>query len=372
MEPNQEMPVVKQKSSKSLLGSVAEFFANSFNMSGHIFNKKSVMPYWKLVPLSFILLSLPFTTYYLIHVVKFLNSADASQLQPVTVFISSDTNDLPPDKLLHINIDAQNNSLAFAKVVLSFDTTKVQLSSNPIVNPTFDTIVQVSTMEESNTSGRLTVVAAVPHGVEAPTGVINDFVTFTLSAVSVEPNDIAVVSFVTNEMQIVESVSTTPVVIIADPATYILNPVATPEPTPSPDPTASPEPTASPDPTASPTPMPTASPTPQPTPIPTSSPMPTPTPGGNQPPTVVITNPTDGAVVTRNTTVNIQATANDDVAVSRVEFWVANKKRCTDTVAPYECAYLIPSSPSTLVIQARAYDAQNTMGTNQITVTSSN
>ncbi len=351
----------------NLFRSVKDFFSNSFNFSGYINNKKPVLPYWKLVGLSFILLSLPFTTYYLVKFVKFMNGADASQFQPVIVSISSDTNNLPSDQLIHVNMNAQTNELVFAKVVLSFDPTKIQLSSTPSINPTFANIVQNTDLQLANTTGKWSVAAAVKPGVNSPSGQINDFATFNLTSISLSPNDSTTVSFVTSEMQLVDEVKLSAVPISDNSMTFTLNFTATPSPSPTPSPTASP----SPSPTASPSPSPTPSPTLPP--LPTRSPSPSPVPIDTQAPSVNITFPTQGAIIPRNTSITLQANANDNVGVSKVDFIINGKVRCTDSTTPYSCVWAIPNSPNTLyTIQAKAYDARNNTAINQITATSSN
>ncbi|MEO0225276.1 MAG: Ig-like domain-containing protein [candidate division WOR-3 bacterium] len=55
--------------------------------------------------------------------------------------------------------------------------------------------------------------------------------------------------------------------------------------------------------------------------------------GVNAPPTVSITNPANGSVVSG--VVNIEANAQDDIGISKVEFYVDNSLFITDTEAPY-------------------------------------
>ncbi len=106
-----------------------------------------------------------------------------------------------------------------------------------------------------------------------------------------------------------------------------------------------------------PTVLPTAAQTPSPTVVttPTATPIPDPTA-----PTVSITSPLNGATVSRGSTTSIQATANDNVGVTKVEFYVDTTLKCTDTVAPYTCNWTVPSKPRvTYSLKAKAYDAAN-------------
>jgi hypothetical protein len=89
------------------------------------------------------------------------------------------------------------------------------------------------------------------------------------------------------------------------------------------------------------------------------------------PPTVAITNPANGAIVARKSTVTITATANDNVGVTRVDFLVNGALQCSDTTAPYSCAWRVANAPNrTYQLQARAFDAANNSATASIQVTS--
>jgi len=93
----------------------------------------------------------------------------------------------------------------------------------------------------------------------------------------------------------------------------------------------------------------------------------------NTPPTVLITYPADGSTFARRSKVTITATATDNVAVAKVEFYVKGKLQCVGTTGPYTCNWNVPSKPSqTYQLQAKAYDAKgNTALSAIITVRSS-
>lgn len=93
--------------------------------------------------------------------------------------------------------------------------------------------------------------------------------------------------------------------------------------------------------------------------------------GDTTPPTVAITNPADGAIVARRSTVTITATASDNVAVTRVEFLVNGALQCSDTTAPYSCSWKVPNTHNqSFQLQARAFDASENSATASIQVTS--
>lgn len=88
-------------------------------------------------------------------------------------------------------------------------------------------------------------------------------------------------------------------------------------------------------------------------------------------PTVSVTNPANNALVNRNSNVTITASASDNRGVTRVEFFVNNTLRCTDTTAGYSCVWPVPSARGVrYTIRVRAYDASNNFTDATIAVTS--
>jgi hypothetical protein len=90
----------------------------------------------------------------------------------------------------------------------------------------------------------------------------------------------------------------------------------------------------------------------------------------NTAPTVAITSPINGATVQRNSAVNINATASDNVGVVKVEFYVGTTLMCTDTVAPYSCVWQTPNQKASFSLKATAYDVVGKTATHTISVSS--
>jgi len=90
------------------------------------------------------------------------------------------------------------------------------------------------------------------------------------------------------------------------------------------------------------------------------------------PPSVAITSPLNGATVPKRSTMTISADASDNYGVTGVEFSVNGSLVCTDSAAPYSCAWRVPAaSGRTYRLQAKAYDASNNVGSSAlVTVTS--
>ncbi len=84
-------------------------------------------------------------------------------------------------------------------------------------------------------------------------------------------------------------------------------------------------------------------------------------PGQDSTPLVFITSPTDGTIVARRSIVNIGVTVLVS-AVLWVEVYVDDKLLCRETVAPYMCAWKVPSPPNrNYRLQARAYDTSDSV-----------
>ena len=89
-------------------------------------------------------------------------------------------------------------------------------------------------------------------------------------------------------------------------------------------------------------------------------------------PTVSVTSPTAGSTVSG--TVSINATASDNVGVTKVEFYVDGALRSTDTTSPYSWSWNTTTfANSAHTIVAKAYDAANNIGSSgNISVTVNN
>ncbi len=135
----------------------------------------------------------------------------------------------------------------------------------------------------------------------------------------------------------------------------------------TPTPTATPTPTLTPSPTDTPTitPSPTGTPSPTATPTPTNGP-------DTQAPTVSITSPLNGGVVKQFLKTSISAAANDNVGVTKVDFYVNGTRISTDFTSPYSTNWTVPFGRNRLYnLTAKAYDAANNVGTSTtVTVTS--
>lgn len=100
------------------------------------------------------------------------------------------------------------------------------------------------------------------------------------------------------------------------------------------------------------------------------TPTPTPIPDTISP-VVTITFPSNGSLVTRNSSVLIKSTATDNVSVNRVEFYVNNSKKCTQTTLPYDCSWSVPGNKgSRYTIVAKVFDTAGNNSSSTVTVNS--
>ncbi len=84
-------------------------------------------------------------------------------------------------------------------------------------------------------------------------------------------------------------------------------------------------------------------------------------------PTTSITAPVNGGTVSKNKSTTISASASDNVGVTKILFYVAGALLCTDTSAPYTCAWSVPSTVNkTYTIQSKAYDAAGNIGSSTV------
>lgn len=94
--------------------------------------------------------------------------------------------------------------------------------------------------------------------------------------------------------------------------------------------------------------------------------------GDTTAPTTSITAPANGATV--SATVNVTASASDNVGVTKVEFWLDGALQSTDTSSPYAWSWNTTTATNGAhALVSKAYDAANNIGTSStVNVTVSN
>ena len=89
------------------------------------------------------------------------------------------------------------------------------------------------------------------------------------------------------------------------------------------------------------------------------------------PPTVSITNPASGLIQTGTLTIQAAVTQGTN-PIAHVDFLVSGTVKCSDTAAPYSCAWKVPGAHAkTYQLQVKAYDTAGQAGVSSVvTVTS--
>ena len=104
----------------------------------------------------------------------------------------------------------------------------------------------------------------------------------------------------------------------------------------------------------------------------TPTPTIAPTPSDTLPPSVNITSPLNGATVPVQSSVTITADATDNIGVQKVEFFINNKRKCSDSIAPYTCLWSVGrKANASYSLRATAYDTSGrTSQSTTVSVTS--
>lgn len=97
----------------------------------------------------------------------------------------------------------------------------------------------------------------------------------------------------------------------------------------------------------------------EPAPTPTPEPGPAPGPAADSiAPSVVLTSPPEGTLVSRRATVSLEASASDNVGVVAVEFFVNERSMCRVATSPYRCTWSSGNKfERSYTIKANAMDA---------------
>lgn len=143
------------------------------------------------------LLILPITVLGVQQTVKYLSHAAGT----AEVAFSPSTISLPPDAAVKININGNGTKVAFARVVFTFDKTKVKLAGEITPSATLSTVVEKSTMAAANSAGQAVIVLAASPSDTQPTANF-ELASFNISALTANPASL--LQFVTSNIQIVE------------------------------------------------------------------------------------------------------------------------------------------------------------------------
>ncbi|KKS48014.1 hypothetical protein A3J20_06380 [Candidatus Gottesmanbacteria bacterium RIFCSPLOWO2_02_FULL_42_29] len=128
---------------------------------------------------------------------------------------------LPPDRDMKIMLNAGRFQIAFTRIVLKFNPSKLNLASEITPNPALSNIVEKTSMQQANSSGEAVFVVAASPTDSLPTGYF-ELASFKVKSVSQIANDNAAIDFLPNTMQVVESGSAL-LNTVRSPATFVMN-----------------------------------------------------------------------------------------------------------------------------------------------------
>lgn len=146
-----------------------------------------------------ILLAVPLTVYLTVRF--FLYTPEAAP--DASIYFQPASASMPPDSVARLMIDTQNEDLIAGRVDLSFDRNKVQLADEITPNDIFTNIISVTSMNEANSTGEISVVLAVSPGESGASGLF-EFAKLPFTSVTTA-NTTAVVSVNEGAVQLVNS-----------------------------------------------------------------------------------------------------------------------------------------------------------------------
>jgi cell division septation protein DedD len=175
-----------------------------------------------------VLLSLPIGVYLLGRELGFFSKA---QQVPVSVYIEPGTQNLPPDSNFKVMIDTKGSKIAFVRVDITFDNTKVNLvnsiNSGSVLTDVINVPNEPTTIAAANSVGHLVIVRGLPAACSqdpncaSGTGTF-EVVNFDVTSVTQLQNQTTNLGFLESSMQVVDS-SATSLSLTTTPATLALN-----------------------------------------------------------------------------------------------------------------------------------------------------
>jgi hypothetical protein len=211
-----------------------------------------------------LVLALPLAVYLLRTFTLYLSRAASAQLS-----FSPSTISLPPNANLGVVVNSGASQIAFARVDISFDNTKVNLTDEINITGPLKAVIGKTSKATANSTGKLTVVVALCNAIDipcspAPTAPTGTFELFKLPLSSATSQTAtATISYDVTTSQLVDSAQSN-VSLSASNATLNLNPVSatnTPNPTNTNGATSTPRPTNTTGPTSTAAPTVTVQPT---------------------------------------------------------------------------------------------------------------
>ncbi len=180
----------------------------------------------KVFTLALLLLAVAITVYLVQSFTLFLSRAAAAQLS-----FSPSSLSMPPNANPGVIVNSGSTQIAFARVDITFDTTKVNLSSEINVTGPLKAVIGKTTQATANSTGKITVVLALCNGIDipcspSPAAPSGTFELFKLPLTSVTGSTTSTsLAYDVSTMQLVDTAQAN-VTLTASNATINLNPAS--------------------------------------------------------------------------------------------------------------------------------------------------
>lgn len=184
--------------------------------------QKSKKPHNNLKSLLILLLlvsAIPITVSLVLIQTRYFSRAALNEAQYLFVPLNGV---MPPDQQVELLLNTGTQHVGFVRTVLSFDPSKMQLSSEIIPSTALTTVNKKTSMAEANTTGTIEMVFSMWPGDATPSGLLN-IAKMPFRSVSSSPNDTTSLVVQVTESEIVDLSSNT-LTPSSDPLVFTLNP----------------------------------------------------------------------------------------------------------------------------------------------------
>ena len=120
------------------------------------------------------------------------------------VFFSPQVAAVPPVTNMRIMMNSGGRSVAFARIVFTFDTSKIRMASEITTTGQMSTTVEKTSMNNANTTGRATIVIAASPSDNPPNGIF-EFASFDIDANTGESDIQTYLNFDQADSQLVDA-----------------------------------------------------------------------------------------------------------------------------------------------------------------------
>ena len=178
----------------------------------------------KFMLLAIVLLALPMSV---LLIQRRTELALKAQEQLVRLYFSPSQIPDSSDMFMRVMADAQINQLSFARIVMTFDPTKLSLSQELQTTGLLKTSVAKTSMQEANNTGRIVIVLGLdPGDRNSPPTALFELAQLTFSSKTTQSNQTTYLNFDNPDMQMVD-IQAANLSISGENTSIVLNPSTT-------------------------------------------------------------------------------------------------------------------------------------------------